>query len=125
MPRFLAIAITIVLVGVSSGYGQKSTEIYIPIGKSPGLSGKYTTVGEIESADEQNEIITMSDSAKSYTVHCDEETKFWLDRTEIVRTNLEGAFADCQPGRLVEVKYRDNDARAAVAEWIKIRILED
>ncbi len=36
------------LTGLSIAFAQKTTERYIPIGQSPGLSGEYTKIGNIE-----------------------------------------------------------------------------
>ena len=33
---------------------EKATELYIPVGKSPGLSGKYSATGRIEQVNYQN-----------------------------------------------------------------------
>ncbi len=37
-----------VLLLAGTAHAQQATEIYIPIGKSPGLSGKTTVIGTIE-----------------------------------------------------------------------------
>jgi hypothetical protein len=123
--RVVMFALAVALLGsVSAVHGQRATERYIPIGKSPGLSGKYTTIGTVDGVDIPRRIIEMSDTTASYTVHCTEDTKFWLDRTKIRLTNLTGTLADCEVGRLLEVKYVDNDRNGRMAEWVKIQILE-
>lgn len=111
------------LLGVPGVYGQKATEIFIPLGKSPGLSGKYTTIGKIDTANAQDQTITMTDSLGSYTIKITERTKIWLDNSKLKSTNRKGAFADLRKGRLAEVKYADSARKdKGIAEWIKIQM---
>jgi hypothetical protein len=59
-------------------FAEKSTELYIPIGQSPGLSGKYTVTGNIDAVDYQNQTMTMSNYSGSYTVKVMDSTKIYL-----------------------------------------------
>lgn len=102
---------------------QKTTEMFIPIGKSPGLSGEYTKMGTIEEVSAQAQSITMSDAAGSYTIQVAEGTSLWLDKSKMKSTNQAGSFSDLVGGRMVEVKYKDNDPESGV-EWIKVQITE-
>lgn len=122
MSRHLTILsiIIVFLVGASSAYAEKSTELYIPMGQSPGLSGKYTVMGKIDAVNYQNQTLTMSDSSGSYTVKVTGSTQYYLDKSNAQLTNTYGTMADCKAGDTVEVKFEDN-ARGKPAEWIKIR----
>jgi hypothetical protein len=122
----MSIGVTIaLLIGVPCAYGQKATEIFIPLGKSPGLSGKYTTIGKIDTVNAQDQAITMTDSSGSYTIKITERTQIWLDNSKLKSTNRKGTFADLRKGLLAEVKYEDNARRdKGVAEWIKIQMSE-
>ena len=111
------------IVGLTDAQAQKASEIFIPIGLSPGLSGKYTEVGKIDAARAQDQTITMTNSSGSYTVEITESTNIWLDRSKLQLTNQKGAFVDCQAGRTIEVKYKDNDPGGPV-EWIKVQVTE-
>jgi hypothetical protein len=102
-------------------YGEKSTEIFIPIGLSPGLSGKYTQVGKIDRVDMENEILTIRDPAGVYSVRVTNRTEIWLDKSKVKLSNLKGTLADCRKGLLVEVKFEDN-LRERPAEWIKVQV---
>lgn len=96
---------------------QKSTEIYIPIGKSPGLSDKgLTTIGNIESVREG--IILVN----SLVIKFDENTKFYLDKSKEKLKNEYGTSKDLGQEKLVEVKFVDNDRKKS-AEWIKIEVV--
>jgi len=99
---------------------QKATEIFIPIEKSPGLSGKYTVIGKIDSTRNQDQTITVTDSTESHIFKVTERTKIWLDRSRLKLTNQKGAFEDLQMGLLVEVKYEGEEHKDA-AEWIKVQ----
>ncbi len=124
MRKYLAaLATTGVLFLGSAAHGQKATEIYIPIGKSPGLSGKYTVIGRIRSIDAGNGTVTVVGVSRTWTASISEETTIWLDRTPIRMTNQKGTMADCRPGVLVEIKFQDNKPQAPrVCEWVKVRV---
>jgi hypothetical protein len=116
------IGLAIALLGaISYAYGQKETELYIPIGQSPGLSQKYTSIGELAEVDPRAKTVTIADPAGRRTVKITEKTRIWLDRSKLKQTNLTGSFADLQKGRRVEVKY-DDPQRREVAEWVKVEV---
>jgi hypothetical protein len=109
------------LCAISHAHGQKATEQFIPIGQSPGVSQKYTSIGEIADVDARAQTVTIADPAGRRTVRVTDKTRIWLDRTKLKQTNLSGSFADLQKGRRVEVKYED-PTRRDVADWVKIEI---
>jgi len=108
-----------VLCTIASAYAQEATERYIPIGQSPGLSQKVTSMGEIATVDAQQRTITITEQAGSRTVRIEKDTRIWIDRTRLKLTNLTGGFADLRKGSRVEVKYAD-PARRDVADWVKV-----
>ncbi len=57
-PRSIGIAVLAALLWSAAAQAQKTTEQFIPIGQSPGLSGKYTYLGAIESADSVARLVT-------------------------------------------------------------------
>ena len=115
----LASLMLLLLGSIASAYAQKATEIFIPMGKSPGLSYKYTYMGKIESVNNQKRAI----KADGRNTRVTRDTKIWLDRTALKATNIAGRFADLKSGRQVEIKYADADRRQ-VAEWIKIKVTQ-
>jgi len=116
------LGLAIALFGaISYAHGQKETELYIPIGQSPGLSQKYTSIGELAEVDPRAKSVTIADPAGRRTVKITEKTRIWLDRSKLKLTNLTGSFADLQKGRRVEVKY-DDPQRREVAEWVKVEV---
>ena len=119
-PIGVAIAL---LVGLATAPAQRTTERFIPIGQSPGLSGEYTKIGNLDSFSAQERTLTISDASDSYQIQIAEDTHIWLDKSKAGSTNEIGSVSDLQAGRRVEVKYKDNDPQAA-AEWIKVEITE-
>lgn len=101
-------------------FGQKATEQYIPIGKSPGLIAPILYNGAIRDTDETAHTLTFSDSGGTHVVRVTKNTKIWLDRSASRRINRVASYRDCKVGRVVELKFVDPDKRE-VAEWIKIR----
>src|SRR5262245_18312479 len=103
-------------------YGQKTTEQFIPLGKSPGISGKLTWIGTVEKVDEQDKSLTVKTDSNSKTFKVSDQTRIELDRSKASLSNIKGGFTDLKNGRKVEVKYLKD--RETEAEWIKIEVAE-
>jgi len=120
--RYLRLAIVVVLLGSTlEAFGQEATEMFIPIGQSPGLSGKGSLIGTLESVDPGKRMVTISSSLGAQTVGITDRTLIWLDRSQQRQPNQNGAINDLQKGRKVEVKLRKGEPKA-VAEWIKVQV---
>lgn len=120
--RYLRLAIVIVaLGGTLEASGQQATEMFIPIGQSPGLSNKGNVIGTLESVDPGKQMVTISSSSGAQTVGITDRTMIWLDRSELKQPNQNGAINDLQKGRKIEIKVRKSEAKA-VAEWIKVQV---
>ena len=118
------IGVAVALLGViSHAHGQKETERFIPIGQSPGVSQKHTSIGEIAEVDQQKQMVTIVEPAGRRTVKITEKTRIWLDRTKLKQTNLVGSFTDLQKGRRIEMKYADPESRQ-IADWVKVEIAQ-
>ena len=116
------IGVMVALLGaISHAHGQKETERFIPLGQSPGVSQKQTSIGEIANVDQQKQTVTIVEPAGRRTVKITEKTRVWLDRTKLKQANLTGGFGDLQKGRRVEVKFEDPERRE-VADWVKVEI---
>lgn len=100
--------------------GQRSAERFIPIGKSPGLSGKLTYMGKIATVDAKGRTI----GGKSWSAAVTERTRIWLDRSKLGRSNTTGTFADLKASSVVEVKYAGTarGRSSGPAEWIKVEV---
>lgn len=120
--RYLGLAIVVVaLGGTFEASGQQATEMFIPIGQSPGLSNKGNVIGTLESVDSGKQMVTISSSSGAQTVGITDRTMIWLDRSEQKQPNQNGAINDLQKGRKIEIKVRKGEPKA-VAEWIKVQV---
>ncbi len=120
MPKFLLTLWTIAALTLAAS-GQKMTEIYIPIGQSPGLSGKHTVIGKVEQLNiDAKSLEIIDETGKVHNIPCTDETRFWIDRSSADSPNQKGSLSQCQEGRRVEIKYQDNDP-SKPAEWVKVR----
>jgi hypothetical protein len=120
--RSLRLAIVVVLLGGAlEASGQQATEMFIPIGQSPGLSGKGSLIGTLESVDPGKRMVTISSPSGAQRVGITDRTLIWLDRSQQKQANHDGAIDDLQKGRKVEVKLRKGEPKA-VAEWIKLQV---
>jgi hypothetical protein len=122
LKRMIFVAIIVGLAGVlTQALAEKTTELYIPLGQSPGVSGKLTVIGKIERVDTQNGTLTLSNASGSYDVQVTESTKIYLDRSRLNQKNEYGVLADCRKGMSAEVRFVD-DERGRPAEWIKLQL---
>ena len=125
--RIVMVMLTLVLLGsTQAAYAQKATEIFIPIGKSPGLSSKRTMIGRIDCVEDRLLMIRGVDRRRH--ARLTDDTQIWLDRSPLRQTNVYGLPDDCERGRFCEVKFTDNDPgdrdNPGTIEWIKIQIDE-
>jgi len=117
----VAVALSAVLLaGASAADAQRATERFIPLGQSPGVSGRLSTIATIVAVDAEQRRIQLAGPAGPISVTLRDTTSIWIDRHELGLVAAAGAFEDCQQGRVAEVKYADPDTRQ-VAEWIKLQ----
>jgi hypothetical protein len=104
---------------------QKTTEQFIPIGQSPGLSGKSTVIGKLQSVNPREQTCAVAGDTGPLNVKVTERTKIWLDRSKVQQPNVNGTFADLRPGATVEVKPEGSQrgVSSGSAEWIKVQIV--
>lgn len=125
---FLCLFIIAFVLGSSwNAQAQKATEIYIPIGQSPGLSGQYAKIGTVSSIDETAASFVISDSLNNtHPVMITDSTQIWLDCTLIKEPNVKGSLSDIRDGILVEVKFHlaSDSTYTNAADWIKVQITE-
>ena len=112
------------LGGPPAPSAQEMTERFIPVGQSPGLSGKATVIGKIQAISARDQTVAIVGPAGTWSAKVTERTKIWLDRSMSRKTNLTGTFADLRQGLTVEVKPEgpQRGAQGGPAEWIKVQI---
>lgn len=98
---------------------HQATELYIPVGQSPGVSNKLTDIGQIEAVDKEQRTVTVTTTTGPVAIV--KGTKIYLDQSPIGLTSLQGSFADLKIGRKVEIRYLDFDSKQS-ADWVKIEI---
>jgi len=120
--RRLRVAIALsaaLLAGASAADAQRATERFIPLGQSPGVSGRLSAIGTIVAVDAERRRIQLAGPTGPLSVMLLDTTSIWIDRHELGLGAATGSFEDCQAGRVAEVKYADPDTRQ-LAEWIKL-----
>jgi hypothetical protein len=117
----LALAATSARAAVAAA--QEATEVFIPIGKSPGVSKQQTVMGTVDTADEKGRALRITTPAAAITVAVTDKTRIFRDRSALKQPNEAGVFADLQKGRTVEVKLEPGEGQRR-AEWIKVRITD-
>lgn len=114
----LTLGLLLCLVSLSSK-ANKMTEQFIPIGNSPGVSYKQTSIGIIDTVDSEKREISVTEidgAQKRYIVS--DKTWVWLDNSKRQKANTVGDFKDCMVGQMVEVMPMQNHLDRA--EWVKI-----
>lgn len=105
-----------------AAWAQRGTEMFVPIAQSPGLSGKVTVIGTIESLNAAERSMTVKDAAgASVKATMVDQTRQWLDRSALGQPARKATAADYRAGMTVELKFRNNDRAAGLLEWIKLK----
>jgi hypothetical protein len=116
--RFFAMAIVIGALGSAfEAVAQEATEMYIPIGQSPGISNKTSVVGTVQALNAAARTLTVTGPSGPQTFVITAKTRIWLDKSAQKQANQYGSLADLQQGRRVEVKPQP----AGRADWIKVQ----
>jgi hypothetical protein len=118
----LGVALAVILFcGASLAHGQRAAERYIPIGQSPGVSGKQSTIGTIAGVAPERREVELAGPDGRVRVRIEGSTRIWIDRHRLGQSTVAGTFEDLREGRRAEVKYADPDTRQ-VAEWVKLEL---
>ena len=117
----LSVAFSVLVsTGIAAGV-QQATEMFIPIGQSPGISKTATVIGTIESVDAEKRTIVVKSDGGTATATITEKTKIFLDGSQRKEPNRYGAFEALETGARVEVLYEGRTrATAGPAEWVKV-----
>ncbi len=123
-PAFTILAAAVVLIAtLRLADAQRTTEQFIPIGQSPGLSGVVTYLGEIVAVDTATRSLTLRGTGASgqVTVAIAGDTRIWLDRSSVDRPNVSGTMNDMTVGSVAEIHFKDQDRRQTAA-WVKVQL---
>jgi len=118
-PRRSILLFTLLCGAGTLAHAQRTTERYIPLGQSPGMSGKTTLIGTVSAFDSGERSLAVQSAAGSQRVKLTDATRLWLDRSAAGQPTLVATPAELRAGRRIEVKLGDAGGRGT-AEWIKI-----
>lgn len=111
---------TIVLAGLGSA-AQKATEVFIPIGMSPGVSGISSEIGEVVSYDADTRTLIIRNDSGEHSARLTDDTDVWVDRSRAGESNAVATAVVFGVGSRCEIKYvYEGTTRRDEAEWIKI-----
>lgn len=120
--RFLGMVIVVGALGSAlPSLAQEATEMYVPIGQSPGISGKTTVIGTVQALNAAARTLTVAAPGGPQTFAITAKTRIWLDRSAAKQSNQSGSLPDLQQGRRVEVRPQAAAAKAG-ADWIKVQV---
>jgi hypothetical protein len=126
MKTILKHTTTIIVIAVfcwmsHTTYAQKETELFIPLGQSPGISGKLSVMGKCGTITPRDSVVSfMQEPGGMKTCRMNYCTAIYLDRSKLKLTNTKGSLADIKPGSIIEVKLVDNKPNGLI-EWIKVQ----
>lgn len=106
------------ILAANTSHGQQATEVYIPIGESPGVSTTSSLRGKISRLDYTSNNIELLDGGRTKTVHVSDATRYYLDRSGYGKKSETGNMQDCKVGREIEVNVAENGD----VTWIKIKV---
>lgn len=116
---FQACCLALVLAVVAQAHAQKAAERFIPLGRSPGLSGQTTLLGVIRYADPASGKLTLElKDGRAGAIAVTPATHIWVDRSLLRQANVPGGFDDLLPGRWLEAMPLAGDP--GQAEWVKV-----
>lgn len=111
----------LLLISAPAALAQQAAEQFIPIGQSPGLSGRVTLLGTIRSADPATGQVRIDlDRGGSRVIRVEAETRLWMDLSQRRESNRRARMADLQPGRRVEAMPHAGSPDHA--EWLKVEL---
>jgi hypothetical protein len=110
-----------VFVTKANSYGA-GVEQFIPIGKSPGVSGRFSVIGKITAlvgpGPGEMGLIAVNDQGVVRWFRIAEDTPIYIDRSKVKQHNTIGTFTDLKLSLVVEV-YPD-PRKPGIAKWIKL-----
>jgi hypothetical protein len=106
------------LAAWTAAWAHPATELYIPIGKSPGVSHVKSRIGPIASLPATRAGLTMALEGGSVYVAFDRNTKIYVQYADPGKANQLGTYADCRAGLTAEVYTADD----GTVPWVKVLV---
>lgn len=98
--------------------GHPATELYIPLGKSPGISHVKSYIGRIQSLGAAQNGFTMLVQDSPKYVAFDKTTKIYLQYATPGKANRLGSYTDCQADRTAEAYVAED----GTVRWVKVLV---
>ena len=114
---------TVVSACLTTVWGQNATELYLPLGRSPGVSAKLSLIAKIAEVNAQDQALTVTGASGARTIYISEYTQIFIDNSTLRQANRYGSFSDFKPGMMIEVRF-EADKSHRPAQWIKLQIDE-
>ena len=114
--RILPLAL-LALTAWTEAPAQRATEVYIPIGESPGISASESVIGSISSIDYAQYHMTITTPVESITVMLTNRTLYYIDNSNQKMRSVTGGIEDCEVGSRVEALVNDDGE----AVWVKVQ----
>jgi len=99
---------------------QRATEVYIPIGESPGISTSESVIGSVSSIEYAQYRMTITTPVASVTVMLTDRTLYYVDNSKQKIRSVTGGIEDCEVGSRVEAFVNDEGE----VVWVKVRAPE-
>lgn len=116
-------AILLGLLLAAPAAAQKATEVFIPIGRSPGVSGIVTVIGTCTEVRPEERAVVVRGEGRAWTGTITAQTRIYLDRSGLGLPNMRGTIADLAGDREMEIKYcAGRRVDGGACEWIKVRV---
>lgn len=119
--RLISLSAIAAMFVAGAAWAHPATEQFVPIGESPGPGVVQGRAGAVAEPASGPPLVLVEDGegedVGAYIVT--PTTRVYIDRSEQGLPSLVGTLDDVQPGRVIEVRVRDPETRAA--EWIKVR----
>ncbi len=116
--RLAAGVVGLALAGAVPVWAHPATELYIPIGKSPGVSHVKTRIGRIQSLAAALSGLTLATDAGPAYVAAGRATRIYLQFADPSRANQLGSYADCKQGLMAEAFIAEDGS----VPWIKVLV---
>lgn len=107
-----------VLAALTTAGAHPATELYIPIGQSPGISHLKSRIGPIASLSATQSGLTIALEGGSVYVAFDRNTKVYVQYADPGKANQLGTYADCRAGLTAEVYTADD----GTVPWVKVLV---
>src|SRR5207249_10408235 len=109
----------LLLGGPRAASAQKTTEQFIPVGQSPGLSGKHTVIGTVQAVNARDHTVTIAGPAETRSATVTDRTRIWLHQRRMTPHYVTVTLAALRQGVTRNINHDDPTGASASgpAQW--------